>query len=98
MNSVTIFKRISAFERFLTPCKIQFEGGHKFLPPNAIQTRLTIKSGNSDEIIFDENQTFLKVKINDEKYQEMFDKPMMFERITFSKIAEHRNFSLNQPK
>lgn len=47
---------------------------------------------------FDENQTFLKVKMDEAKYQEIFDELMKFENIIFPTITKELGINLNRLK
>jgi len=47
---------------------------------------------------FDEDQTFMKVKMNGEKYHEIFQELMKFENEIFPKVAEQLDIDLNRLK
>ena len=69
-----------------------------FYQPTKSRRDLQEKVETLTKIPFDENQTFLKVKMGEEKYQEIFDELMNFENIIFPKIAREMDFDLNRLK
>ena len=69
-----------------------------FYQPTTGRRDLQTKIETLTKIPFNESQTLMKVKMNESKYEEIFEELMKFENIIFPKIAKELGVDLNRLK